>query len=180
MYKVVFKFCSAPLQERMSNFCKVLEEFETLTTVDVYLSAIPDETEEELRNGFVEMAAKVDKPPSQCTLLEVRKLNKALIKKSTLCSHSVYIGAVSRNCVVVKFRFPSSAVGWVLAAITPDFMTSHSITDVTLDGKKLSIFHGKKRELVCSYLCVCVTMTLFTPQPRVLPIHIATSIQMYG
>ncbi|CAI8024457.1 hypothetical protein GBAR_LOCUS14192, partial [Geodia barretti] len=123
LYYVVLKFCGTSLQQSMKDYCKMLEEFETATTVDVYLNAIPNEADEELLNGFSEMVVKIDKPESQCTLLEVRKLNKAIIKESTLCSHSVYIGAVSRNCVVVRFRFPSSAVGWVLAAITPDFMT---------------------------------------------------------
>ena len=137
LYYIVVRFCSFPLQENMIKFRKILEEFETATTVDVYLSAIPDEVDGEIMNGFSEMVVKIDKSSSQCTLFEVRKLNKAIIEKSTLCSHSVYIGAVSRNCVVVRLRFPSSAVGWVLAAITPDFMTSHRITDVTLDGRQL-------------------------------------------
>ena len=137
LYYVIITFCCPILKESMKDYCKSLEEFEASTTVEVYLSAVPKEVDEELMNGFSEMVVKIDKPSSQCTLLEVRNLNRKIIEKSTLCSHSVYIGAVSRNCVVVRLRFPSSAVGWVLAAITPDFMTSHRITDVTLDGRQL-------------------------------------------
>ena len=158
LYYVVVKFCCIPLQENMLKFRKMLEEFETATTVEVYLSAVPDEVDEELMNGFSEMVVKIDKPSAQCTLLEVRKLNKAIIEKSTLCSHSVYIGAVSRNCVVVRLRFPSSAVGWVLAAITPDFMTSHRITDVTLDGRQLYLAPDSTYtpvHYVCKFTLVC-------------------------
>ena len=158
LYYIVVRFCCIPLQENMLKFRKMLEEFETATTVEVYLSAVPDEVDEELMNGFSEMVVKIDKPSSQCTLLEVRKLNKAIIEKSTLCSHSVYIGAVSRNCVVVRLRFPSSAVGWVLAAITPDFMTSHRITDVTLDGRHLYLTPDSTYTLVhyvCKFTLVC-------------------------
>ena len=147
-YYVVIKFCSTQLQKAMQRFYKMLEEFETATTVEVYLSAIPDEVDEELMNGFSEMVVKIDKPESKCTLLEIRKLNKAIIEKSTLCSHSVYIGAVSRNCVVVRFGFPSTAAGWVLSAITPEFMAIHHITQVAVDGRQLPVVQAKKAELV--------------------------------
>ena len=158
LYYVIIKFCCPILKGSMKDYCKSLEEFEASTTVEVYLSAVPDEVDEELMNGFSEMVVKIDKPSAQCTLLEVRKLNKAIIEKSTLCSHSVYIGAVSRNCVVVRLRFPSSAVGWVLAAITPDFMTSHRITDVTLDGRQLYLTPDSTYTLVhyvCKFTLVC-------------------------
>ena len=149
LYYVVLKFCGVPLQESMKEFSKALEEFETATSVDVYLSAIPDEVDEELMNGFSEMVVKIKMPESQCTLLEIRKLNKAIIEKSSLCSHSVYVGAVSRNCVVVRFRFPSSAVGWALAAVTPDFMSTHYITEVAVDGCRLSLIQNQRVNLVC-------------------------------
>ena len=100
LYYIVLKFCDAPLQNRMQIFRKMLQEFETATTVDVYLTAIPDEVDEELKNGFSEMVVKIDKPESQCTLHEIRKLNKAIIQKSTLCAHSVYIhwSSVQERC----------------------------------------------------------------------------------
>ena len=171
LYYVVINFCCDPLQQSMKDYCKSLEEFEASTTVEVYLSAIPDEVDEEIMNGFSKMVVKIDKPSAQCTLLEVRKLNKAIIEKSTLCSHSVYIGAVSRNCVVVRLRFPSSAVGWVLAAITPDFMTTHRITDVTLDGRQLYltpdstytlVHYVCKFTLVCNSRCLCLSVWVTT------------------
>ena len=146
---IVNKFCNTSLKKDMEIFCKSLEEFETATTVDVYLSAIPDDVTEELMTGFSKMVVKINRPSSQCTLHEVRNLNKAIIKKSTLCSHSVYIGAVSINCVVVRFRFPSSAVGWVLAAITPDFMTAHRLTEVSVDCRQLSHVQAPQYQLVC-------------------------------
>ena len=155
LYYVVLNFCSLPLQKSMNQYCKLLDEFETATTVDMYLNAVPNEVNMEILTGFYEMVVKIDKPESQCTLLEIRKLSKAIIEKSALCSHSVYnIGAVSRNCVVVRFRFPSSAVGWVLAAITPEFMATHHITEVTMGGCQLSVIQGKQDELVCVILLV--------------------------
>ena len=71
----------------MKNFCEFLEEFEIAMTVDVYKKAIPNEVDEELILVFSEMVLKMDKPESQCTLHEVRSLNKVIIAKSTLCSH---------------------------------------------------------------------------------------------
>ena len=131
-----------------------LETFEIHTAVDIYISAVPDEISEENKNGFSKMVVKINKPSSQCTLHEVRKLNEAIIATSNLESHSVYISGVTKNCVVVALRFPSSAVGWVLAAMTPDFIHTHHLTEVTVDGKQLTVIQKEKMKLVCMY-CTC-------------------------
>ena len=138
LHKVIVRFCEVPLRERMKEYRESLEGFEKATTVDVYLTAIPEETDKELENAFSKMVVKIDKPASQCTLYEVRKLNKELIKGSSLPSHSVYISSVTNKCVEVVVRFPSSAVGWVLAAMTPNFIHTHLLTEVAVDGKQLT------------------------------------------
>ena len=150
LHHVVSKFCGVPLQENMKKYRLSLETFEMHTTVDIYISAVPDEISEEIENGFSEMVVKIDKPSSECTLHEVRKLNEATTTKSGLESHSVYISSVAKNCVVVAMRFPSSAVGWVLAAMTPDFIhTQHLTPEITMDGKQLTIIQKERQELVC-------------------------------
>ena len=146
---IVTRFCTPPLQESMQNYRVSLEAFEMHTAVDVYISAVPDEMNEELERGFSQMVLKIDKPASQCTLHEVRKLNEAIITTSGLESHSVYIGSVAKNCVMVSVSFPSSAVGWVLSAMTPNFMTTHCLSEVTLDGQQLTLELGETDELVC-------------------------------
>ena len=128
----------------------MLEVFETSTTVDVYISAVPEEVTEDQKKAFSEMVVKIDKPASQCTLHDVRKLNKAIIASSGLSSHAVYIGAVSKKCVVVRFMFPTCAVGWVLAAMTPEFLTTHRLTEVTVDGSQLTLVPAQGDDLVCS------------------------------
>lgn len=148
VFSHVVKFCAKPLQEEMSSYCKELKEFEMRTTVDVYICAIPEEANKTVKEGFSKMAIKINKPESQCTLHEVRELNKEIIENSTLCSHSVYIGAVSANCVVVRLAFPSNAVGCVLSAITPELMSTHHVTEVAVNERNLSILQEKKRLLV--------------------------------
>ena len=127
----------------------MLEVFETSTTVEVYISAVPEEVTEDQKKAFSEMVVKIDKPASQCTLRDVRKLNEAIISSSGLSSHAVYIGAVSSKCVVVRFMFPSNVVGWVLAAMTPEFITNHHLTEVTVDGRQLTVFQTPTNDLVC-------------------------------
>ena len=127
----------------------MLEVFETSTTVDVYISAVPEEMTEDQKKAFSEMVVKIDKPASQCTLHDVRKLNEAIIASSGLSSHAVYIGAVSSKCVVVRFMFPSSVVGWVLAAMTPEFITNHQLTEITVDGRQLTVVETQRDDLVC-------------------------------
>ena len=137
---IVERFCDAPLQKSMQEYCKMLEEFEMATTVDVYICSMPPD--EELEVAFSKMVMKIDKPSTKCTLYEIRKLNEALARESSVCSHSVYVSSVTTNCVVVVVRFPSSAAGWVMAAMTPDFMHTHNLIDVALDGKCLTIIKG--------------------------------------
>lgn len=69
---LVKKFGSDELKQRMSDFCKSLEEFEAATPVDIYAKAIS--ATEQLSQAFSEMATKLNKPTSQCLLCELRKL----------------------------------------------------------------------------------------------------------
>ena len=152
LYKIIDSFCAASLQERMQEYCKELEKFEKAATVDVYLTAIPDERDEELDNAFSKMVVKVNRPLSECTLYELRTKTQAIMKESSLHPHSVYIGAVSSGCVEVVVRFPSSAVGWVLAAMTPKFMHTHHLTEVAVDGERLNVY--KTERVVCDRMCL--------------------------
>ena len=156
LLQLITRFCGVPLQKSMQQYCKMLEGFEKDTTIDVYIGAIPpEENSKELEESFSKMVVKIDKPSSECKLYEIRKLNEAIIEGSYLNSHSVYIGSVSPNCVVVVFRFPRSAVGWVLATMTPNFMYTHLLTEVTVDRKCLTVLTTDIDKLVCIYTHVC-------------------------
>lgn len=69
---LVKKFGSDELKQRMSDFCKSLDEFEAATPIDIYAKAIS--ASEELLQAFSDMATKLDKSTSQCLLCELRKL----------------------------------------------------------------------------------------------------------
>ena len=153
LLKIIESFCDDQLKS-MQEYCQSLERFEKATTVDVYLIAVPDETSEEVENAFSKMTMKIDKPASKCTLYELRKLNEAIIEGSSLCFHSVYIGSVADKCVEVVVRFPSSAVGWVLSAMTPAFMHTHLLSEVAVDGRQLTIFEADSDELVSVYFYI--------------------------
>ena len=144
---IIERFCDAPLQKSVQKYCKMLEEFEMATTVDVYICSMPPD--KELEVAFSKMVLKIDKPSSKCTLYEIRMLNEALAKESSVCSHSVYVSSVTANCVVVVVRFPSSVAGWVMGAMTPDFMHTHHLIEVAMDGECLTIIKADKKELVC-------------------------------
>ena len=141
---IVKKFCEAALQKKMQEYCQALEMFEKTTPVDIYLAAMPDEVDDELKNAFSKLAVRIDKPASECTLYDIRKLNEAIIQGSSLCSHSVYISSVADKCVQVVVAFPSSAVGWVLSAMTPAFMHTHLLSEVAVDGRQLTIIEADR------------------------------------
>ena len=137
LLEITVWFCDESLQASMQEYCKMLEGFEKATTVDIYVSAIP--LKEKQKEAFLKIVVQMDKPSSECTLYDIRVLNEAIVEESYLKSHSVYISSVTSKCVVVEFTFPTSAVGWVLAAMTPNFMTTHLLTEVVVDGKCLTI-----------------------------------------
>ena len=151
---LITRFCGVPLQENMKKYRLSLETFEKHTTVDIYISAVPDEISKEIEDGFSQMVVKMNKPSSVCTLYEVRKLNEAIVTKSGLESHSVYISGVTKNCVVVAMRFPSSVVGWILAVMTPDFIHTQRLTEITMDEKQLTIIQRDRLVLVCIYIII--------------------------
>ena len=155
---IVKKFCEAALQQKMQEYCQSLERFEKATPVDIYLAAIPDEANEDLENAFSKLVVRIDKPASECTLYDIRKLNEAIIQGSSLCSHSIYISSVANKCVEVVVRFPSSAVGWVLSAMTPAFMHTHLLSEVAVNGRQLTIFEADSDELVSVYFMQCSVM----------------------
>ena len=169
---IITRFCTVPLQDSMQKYRVSLEAFEMHTTVDVYISAAPDEMNKKLERGLSQMVLKIEKPASQCTLHEVRKLNETITAEAGLESHSVYISGVAENCVLVKVSFPHSAVGWVLSAMTPNFMTTHCLSEVTLDGRQLTLELGETDELVCDikscvmynniHLSTCTVYTMWS------------------
>ena len=153
LQEIVTWFNVAPLVKSMQVYCRMLIKFEMSTSVDIYIVAVPEETDEETKNAFSQMVLRIEKPASECTLYDLRKLNEAIVTNSGLSSHSVYISGVANKCVEVVVRFPSSAAGWVLAALTPHFMTTHHLTEVTLDGFPLPpLLEDTRENLVCAIL----------------------------
>ncbi|CAI8052007.1 hypothetical protein GBAR_LOCUS28455, partial [Geodia barretti] len=143
--EVVRKFCQGSLQRRMQEYCDSLEKFEKATMVDVYLEAI--EASDVLASEFTKMTVKINKPVSQCTLHEIRKTTEAIAERASLQSYSVYIGAVLEGSVVVELGLPSSCVGWILGALTPDFLATHLLSDVVL-GQEMLFTVNKPREML--------------------------------
>ena len=97
------------------------------------------------------MTMKINKPPSVCTLHEIRMFKEDLAERASLQSYGMYIESVSESSVLVVLRFPPICVGWILAALTPDFMTTHLVTDVVVDRKQLAIGHMSQEDLVYAY-----------------------------
>ena len=144
---IIERFCDAPLQKSMQQYCKMLKEFEMATTVNDYKCAIS--TGKRFSVTFSEMVLKMNKSSSECCLCEIRKLAEELAKAASLYSHSVYLASENVQCVVVVVSFPSSAAGWVMAAMTSDFMHTHHLIEVAVDGEYLTIIEANWRNLVC-------------------------------
>ena len=143
--EIVDSFCEN-LQESMQQYCRSLEEFEKATAVDVYKKAIS--AGKKLEVALSKMVLKIEKSESNCTLYEIRKLKEEIAEEASLHSHSVYIESESVHCVEVVVAFPSSAVGWVLSAMTPAFMHTRLLSEVAVDGEQLTIIEADSDELV--------------------------------
>ena len=146
--EIVDSFCES-LQEGMQQYCQSLEEFEKATAVDVYKKAIS--AGKKLEVALSKMVLKIEKSESNCTIYEIRKLKEEITEEASLHSHSVYIESESVQCVEVVVAFPSSAVGWVLSAMTPAFMHTLLLSEVAVDGRQLTIFEADSDQLVSVY-----------------------------
>ena len=144
--EVVRKFNSTMLQQRMNDYIKSLEHFEKATAVNVYLKAI--EASDVLCAEFTKMTVKINKPAPECTLYDIRKKTEEITERASLQSYSVYIGPVLEGSVVLALGFPASCVGWILGALTPDFIATHLLSDVVLDQQPLSILNWHQENLV--------------------------------
>ena len=147
LQEVVRKFCEAVLRRRMQEYCESLEKFEKATYIDVYLKAISAGVV--LTSEFTKMVMIINKPASECTLHEVRKLKETIAERASLQSYSVYVGDISESSVQLELGFPASCVGWILGVFTPDFLATHLLSDVILGQQHLSILDWPQEELVC-------------------------------
>ena len=146
--EIVFMFCGSLLQASMQDYCVMLEMFEKATPVNTYTNAIS--ARKMLKIAFSRMVLKINKSEFECTLYEIRKLKEEIAEAASLSSHSVYTESEGVHCVEVAISFPSSVVGWILSAMTPDFMTTHHITEVAVDDRKLTVVQAERYQLVGS------------------------------
>ena len=115
-------------------------EFEKRTTIDIYLCAILAPPESNIFIGFTKMAMKINKPSNICTLYEIRQLKESIARNASLHSYSVYIEAPEEGSVRVVLRFPEEC-GWLVGGVmTAEFMETHQLTDVTVDGEDLKYY----------------------------------------
>ena len=146
--EIVVMFCGSLLQASMQDYCVMLEMFEKATPVNTYTNAIS--AGKRLKIAFSRMVLRINKSEFECTLYEIRKLKEEIAEAASLSSHSVYIESEGVHCVEVAISFPSSVVGWILSAMTPDFMTTHHITEVAVDDRKLTVVQAERHQLVGS------------------------------
>ena len=147
LHDLIQRFCDGALRGRMISYREKIESFEMTTTVDVYTDAIS--APKYLSLEFSQMTLKINKRSSECTLYEIRRVKEEIADKSSIHWYNVYVERIVKSSVVVVLRFPSSAAGWVMGAMTPDFMHTHHLIEVTMDGNYLTVEKGDKKELVC-------------------------------
>ena len=137
---LVRKFCEAALKQRMLAYRESFQSFEIATTVDVYLCAISAFPElGKICEGFVRMAVIINKPPSECTLYEIRQLNEQIAKNSTSAPVSIYTASITTNCVRVVLGIHPDCVECVVMTMTPDFQQTHHLTEVSIDGRDITL-----------------------------------------
>ena len=141
------------LKGDMKQYCEVLETFEIETTINIFLAAFSANSE--LSVAFSRMVVKINKPPTECTLHDIRVFREAFANQSSVFSHSIYVDAIAASSVRVTLGFHPSALGWVLAALSPSFLESHQLSDVVVEGKSLVMYTGDLVCLVCTH-CTCM------------------------
>ena len=134
-YKIIFhvvkRFCQE-LKERMLTYRDCLISFEKSTTVDVYLCVITASPGGEIMKGFIRMTMKINKPPSECSLYEIRELKESIEEEAALESYAVYIETPGEGSVCVSLCIHEE-VGWMVGVVfTAEFRQEHLLTEVTV------------------------------------------------
>ena len=127
---IVKKFCHHELKGRMERYRDSLTSFEKATTVDVYLCAISAPPAGKIREGFLRMTTKINKPPSECTLYEIRVLKESIEKEASLESYAMYIETPGEGSVCVRLLIPCQVHFLVASVLTPEFREVHLLTEV--------------------------------------------------
>ena len=129
IFHIVKRFCPE-LKGRMLKYRDSLTSFEKSTTVDVYLCAISARPGGEISKGFIRMTMKINKPPSECTLYEIRELKESIEEKATLESYAMYIETPGEGSVCVRLLVSWEVYSLVSAILTPEFREEHLLVEV--------------------------------------------------
>ena len=130
IFHIVKKFCHHELKGRMLRYRDSLTSFEKSTTVDVYLCAISAPPAGKIREGFIRMTMKINKPSSECTLYEIRELKESIEKEASLESYAMYIETPGEGSVHAKLLIPWKLYFLVAGVLTPEFREVHFLTEV--------------------------------------------------
>ena len=131
IFHIVKRFCHG-LMGRMVRYCNSLTSFEKATTVDVYLCAISAHPGGGVREGFIRMTMKINKPPSECTLYEIRMLKESIEQKASLESYAMYIETPGEGSVLARLCFPKDVDLMVKEALNTEFRQEQLLTEVTV------------------------------------------------
>ena len=116
----------------MTGYRDSLVAFEKSTTVDVYLCAISARPGGKVSEGFIRMTMKINKPPSECSLYEIREFKESIEETAYLESYAMYMETPEEGSVRVRLRVHEE-VGWMVGvAFTPNFRQIHLVTDVAV------------------------------------------------
>ena len=140
IFHVVKRFCKGLLKS-MTQYRDSLFAFEKATSIDVYLFAISAHPKGKVSEAFIRMALKINKPPSTCSLYEIRQLKELIAENSSVESYAMYVEDPQEGSIHVTLCVPREVgemVGVVL--MDPDFRWKNHITDVTVDNTHLSTY----------------------------------------
>ena len=128
---VVKRFCQE-LKGRMLTYRDCLISFEKSTTVDVYLCVISASPGGSIMKGFIRMTMKLNKPPSKCSLYEIRELKESIEEEVALESYAMYIETPGEGSVSVSLCIHEE-VGWMVGVVfTAEFRQEHLVMEVTV------------------------------------------------
>ena len=153
IFHVVKRFCHYELKGRMLTYRNSLTGFEKSTTVDVYLCAISARPGGEISQGFIRMTMKINKPPCECTLYEIRELKESIEEKASLESYAMYIETPGEGSVCVRLLVPWEVHSLVSAVLTPEFREEYLLAKVMVKRQVVSKYY-----LVRTWNITCISL----------------------
>ena len=132
---IINKFGDEELQKQLSSYTQALQSFRLRTKISDFIKACKGNPN--LPPEFVVIKTKMGSEWQHRTLEEAEEYRKSIAHDSSVANYALYLVAADLGSIYLVWSVPSHAIGFVVVAMSSEFLKHHCIEEVTIDGQDL-------------------------------------------